>query len=66
MSNKTLYTMNLNCRITPIVLALVFATQLGFGFNESDSQDVEILFLQKIPTRDGIALSAAIYKPADQ
>ena len=58
--------MNLNCRITPIVLALVFATQLGFGFNESDSQDVEILFLQKIPTRDGIALSAAIYKPADQ
>ena len=49
-----------------LLLTLVFAAQPGFGSNEADSLDVDILYLQKIPTRDGITLSATIYKPANQ
>ena len=53
-------------KITPLLFALAFAIQLGFGFNKADSIDVDILLFQKIPTRDGISLSATVYKPADQ
>ena len=56
----------MNYKIAFLLLALVFVTHQGFGFNETDTTDVEILFLQKIPTRDGINLSATIYKPANQ
>ena len=39
---------------------------MGFGFDETKNPLVEILFLQKIPTRNGIHLSATIYKPANK
>ena len=56
----------MNFKISSLLLALVLTTHLGFGFNETDTIDVDIFFFQKIPTRDGILLSATVYKPNDQ
>ena len=56
----------MNYKIASLLLALAFVAHQGFGFNITDTTDVKILFLQKIPTRDGINLSATIYKPANQ
>jgi len=56
----------MNYKITSLLLALVFTTHLGFGFDVADTIDAEILFYQKIPTRDGTSLSATVWKPANQ
>lgn len=49
-----------------MLIIIFLTTQFGFGQEVKPDSEAKIMFLQKIPTRDGINLSATIYLPGNQ